>query len=70
MSLLESEISKLKKKGFEIAKKPKTLKYGKTVYLQRKIGGVSGFLIKSYDRAYLYFAERIYSVLLCFFAVA
>lgn len=56
MSYLESEISKLKKKGFEIVKKPKTLKYGKTVYLQKKKGGVSGFL-GSYDKTYLYFAE-------------
>lgn len=55
MSLLESEISKLQKKGFEIAKR-KTLKYGKTVYLRKKKGGVSGFL-GSYDKTYLYFAE-------------
>lgn len=56
MSLLETEISKLKKKGYEIAK-TKTLKYGKTVYLEKKISGVKGFLIKSCDRIYLYFAE-------------
>ena len=52
MSLLEGEISKLEKKGYEHSSR-KSLKYGKRVILKKKKSGLSGFVGYS-QHVYLY----------------
>jgi hypothetical protein len=52
MSILENEVSKLKKKGYKRSSQ-KSLKHGKRIILKKKKSGLSGFAGYSYH-AYLY----------------
>ena len=55
MSSFDSELTKYKKKGFEVKQK-RTLKHGKRIYLIKGKGGVSGWL-GGLDAVYVYFVE-------------
>jgi len=55
MSALDNELTKYKKRGFEVKQK-RTLKHGKRIYLTRQKGGVSGWL-GGFDGLYIYHVE-------------